>query len=576
MADEIGFRPTVVNPTGLSALIRNLGRDCTPDQFIREFVKNSLEACARTSLPNREVILDYNHGIAQKSGIYKLSFVDNGDGMTLEQMNNLLNSLSASGAQTTETQNYGVGAKIASLTRNHYGVHYESWKDGLGHSILIRYNPKFDIFGIQGYPSEKGEIFYARRLGDEHKPACVKDHGTRVTLFGMHLEQDTMQAPAGMGENHGTWLLNYLNKRFFTLPQNISIQVRVGYDLAKTQPDRHYLAKAKGLKAIADENAVSNGVLELADARAHWWILGEHSAIGGQTGLINQDEVFDIQYDRSNRLPLFGILLGRERVIILIEPNDAVQNTSRTGLKKPDGSELVWDAWQDEFRSKMPQAIADFLDSLLNDSSALNNAKNIYKRLMTLSQLYQLCGYQELKTALRKKQAPSRQTEIHDTETDPIVLAQMTQESKPAKAEAPKELAQEDQTPQEQFFPQVEWTNEAKSAQLLGRAAEYIEVSNVILANQDFKGFQDLITYLCAKFNATPDLTIEITKVVLESAEQALMETVAGVLSLKGRPHWGPGQIAAALSKEALTASVMQRYWTVSHIEQVIMAKLKQ
>ena len=88
MADQVGFKPTAVNPMGLSALIRNLGRDCTPDQYIREFVKNSIEACQRTGLANRKIVLDMNHGIANKSNIYKLSFIDNGDGMSLEQMNN--------------------------------------------------------------------------------------------------------------------------------------------------------------------------------------------------------------------------------------------------------------------------------------------------------------------------------------------------------------------------------------------------------------------------------------------------------------------------------------------------------
>jgi hypothetical protein len=51
MADTIGFKPTSVNQQGLTALIRNLGRDCTPEQFMREFVQNSIEACVRTGLP---------------------------------------------------------------------------------------------------------------------------------------------------------------------------------------------------------------------------------------------------------------------------------------------------------------------------------------------------------------------------------------------------------------------------------------------------------------------------------------------------------------------------------------------
>ena len=36
--------PVGVNPHGLTQFINNLGRDCLPDQFLREFVKNSIEA----------------------------------------------------------------------------------------------------------------------------------------------------------------------------------------------------------------------------------------------------------------------------------------------------------------------------------------------------------------------------------------------------------------------------------------------------------------------------------------------------------------------------------------------------
>ena len=61
-----------------------------------------------------------------------------------------------------------------------------------------------------------------------------------------------------------------------------------------------------------------------------------------------------------------------------------------------------------------------------------------------------------------------------------------------------------------------------------------------------------------------------IKRAVFESAEQALMETVAGILSMRGKPHWNEGQIMSALSKESLTATVMQRYWSVKHIEEQI------
>jgi hypothetical protein len=79
----------------------------------------------------------------------------------------------------------------------------------------------------------------------------------------------------------------------------------------------------------------------------------------------------------------------------------------------------------------------------------------------------------------------------------------------------------------------VEWTTEAQSPQLTERAAEFIEYSNIILANQDFKGFQDLFKYFTDRNDMPDDRMKAVRHTILENAEQALMEAVAGVLSLK-------------------------------------------
>ena len=582
MADQVGFKPTAVNPMGLSALIRNLGRDCTPDQYIREFVKNSIEACQRTGLPNRKIVLDYNHGIANKSNIYKLSFIDNGDGMSLEQMSNLLNNLSASGSTSNEHVNYGVGAKIASLTRNHFGVHYESWKGGEGHSILIRYNPKFDVFGIQGFPDGKDGITYSRKLDPSSKPAMMDGHGTCVTLFGMTLEQDTMAPPSGMKGDPDSWLLDYLNRRFFTLPEQIELLVRVGYSQDKTNSKLHYLTKATGFAAMANEQSQAQGVLQLDGAKAHWWILKPGAILVGQTALINQGEVFDVSDARSNRLAHFGILVGRNRVMILIEPEDAVQNTARTNLVKKSGAALSWGAWQDEFRSKIPAQINEFINSLLRENTQVSHKKAITQRLGVLKALFLLGGYKQLKIDFQR---PEPLPVARSEEEDIDVAMQMTQASSADVKEAleikepepttsekvpePEELDDEDN-----YFPQVEWTSEDRSPQLAGKAAEYIELTNVVLANRDFKGFADIVQYFTEKYAGTTGVDAMIVSGANEAIEQALMECVAGALSLRGQPNWTVQQVNIALSPEALTTAVMQRYWMISYVDQIIRSHL--
>jgi hypothetical protein len=57
-----------------------------------------------------------------------------------------------------------------------------------------------------------------------------------------------------------------------------------------------------------------------------------------------------------------------------------------------------------------------------------------------------------------------------------------------------------------------------------------------------------------------PVLRDAVEEIVHQWFEQALVETVIGVQQLRGSKEWGPEEIERALSSEALTSSVMQRY----------------
>ena len=115
----MNFQPILFNPQGLMALIRNLGWDCPPWQYLRELLKNSIEACQRTKNKRSLITIDFNPKVFESEGVYKISFSDDGDGMSPTEMLSLLNNLSSSGSSLNEHQNCGVGAKISAMTRNH-------------------------------------------------------------------------------------------------------------------------------------------------------------------------------------------------------------------------------------------------------------------------------------------------------------------------------------------------------------------------------------------------------------------------------------------------------------------------
>jgi hypothetical protein len=93
------------------------------------------------------------------------------------------------------------------------------------------------------------------------------------------------------------------------------------------------------------------------------------------------------------------------------------------------------------------------------------------------------------------------------------------------------------------------------------------------LANQDFKGLQDLFKYFADQYEMSDERTKAVRHAILENTEQALMESVAGVLSLKSEPTWREN-FHKALTKEALSAVVMQRFWSVKSIEAELQSAL--
>jgi hypothetical protein len=579
------FQPTGVNSSGLTALIQNLGRDCTPSQFLREFVKNAFEASQRTGQPGR-VEVDFNEAIYASRGHYKISFTDNGDGMTADQMVSLLNNLSASGGKNKHA-NYGVGAKISALTRNHAGILYESWRAEVGHSVVIHFNSEEGAYGLQGVTDAAGRTEYAPKISNAKKPKIVVKHGTRVTLLGMSPEQDTMLPPEGVGGIKESWIIRYLNTRFFRIPDQIELFARIGYYRDIADKKHNHLLRVLGQKAVLDSKAESFGELQVTGAKIYWWIMPDgadghgRELLKGHSALINEDEIFDISDQRSNRLAYFGVIFGRDRVIIYVEPENAVQNTARTGLVRPDGSPLRWDVWQDEFRGNMPPILKQFLDKLISENSKDSHADTIRERLKTLKDLFRISRYRRSKSGSLQAN-PDTEVQFgtgHSSETDrtstKAKAGQGTRDGSLATSLL-TELVDEGvqvETVTPDPFPELRWSEETDS--LRDRAAEYLPSDNLIVANKDFQGLRDLIAYFSKNHQETPELLRVIEDVVKEAFEQILIESVAGALSLRHRQHWNLDDADRAVSPEALTTVVMQRYWMCSQIRRNLGSKIK-
>ena len=116
-------------------------------------------------------------------------------------------------------------------------------------------------------------------------------------------------------------------------------------------------------------------------------------------------------------------------------------------------------------------------------------------------------------------------------------------------------------------YPVVRWVSLEDGSRTIDdgmddKAATFLRSQNTLLVNADFRVFTDMIGRLCKEKDVGrgPVLQNAVTDAVHRWYEQALTETVIGVQQLGGSREWGPTEMEMALSPEALTSAVMQRY----------------
>src|SRR5262245_9471474 len=118
--------------TGASHFVNRMFEACGPYQWAREFLKNSIEAGAK------KVEFGIEWQAVEKLGRYRRTIMDDGSGMAEKELLSFFSTLGAGARKIGGLHdNFGVGAKIASLPWNPEGLVVISYKGGRGSMIWI-------------------------------------------------------------------------------------------------------------------------------------------------------------------------------------------------------------------------------------------------------------------------------------------------------------------------------------------------------------------------------------------------------------------------------------------------------
>ena len=211
---------------GISLLIDSWRNQIAQDQQYREFTQNSIESVKRVQKQNPEykgiIRWEVDEPYFNQCKVKKLCIIDNGEGMTPQEMLENINTLGGS-TRNNEYYNHGCGAKIAGLAHNRAGIIYRSWKNGQGYMMKFMRNQ----MGRYGAVKMQGRNSF--EISDEMKPSAIQNHGCVVTLLGDDDREDTTIPSDKYGFLKGSrvskseWLTCYLNTKFYSVPNNIKI-----------------------------------------------------------------------------------------------------------------------------------------------------------------------------------------------------------------------------------------------------------------------------------------------------------------------------------------------------------------
>ena len=107
-------------------LVSSMIERCPKTMMLRELVKNALESAS--SVTNWDARIEI--GTVTVEGTAKLAIWNTGPGMDADELYRMCDLASSIGKENALDQNFGMGAKVASLPSNHHGIRYRSCKAG--------------------------------------------------------------------------------------------------------------------------------------------------------------------------------------------------------------------------------------------------------------------------------------------------------------------------------------------------------------------------------------------------------------------------------------------------------------
>lgn len=378
--------------------------------WAREVLINAIEAGAT------RVEFGIERTGAANRAICRRIIVDDGHGMAPGPLVAFMTGYGVSGKGIGgATDNFGIGAKVGLLPRNHAGllVVSKTIDDAVASVIKLVYDPDIDDYALAEWPVSDGvdtwyepvvEAFDDPETGIDYRqvlPAWTGGHGTAVILCGMSLDEHTAFGDAERDEPP-SGLIRYLNGRFDRLDGvTVIVERPVGDDPDALDPalrsgtdfKTDHFRGATWFVHSTSAGPIQTATVELADGVVAEVTLREEEELTSRKyeaperrGYIDvawprPDGIADERFERTTHHSTYKLAgihhkgVQRRTTITYRVPVDGDGPDGSGALMNDARTELVWRdrtgtvgkmplrEWHTELSMRLPEFVVDALDA---------------------------------------------------------------------------------------------------------------------------------------------------------------------------------------------------------------------
>jgi hypothetical protein len=534
-------------------LVSTLIERCPKTMMIRELVVNGLEAAEHASSGSGHVVIRSQ----RVNGIRKLCIWNTGPGMTAAELLQITDLASSIRKRNSLGENFGMGAKVASLPSNRHGLRYRSCANGHVSEVTLGYRD-----GIYGRLSAGTENETVKDVGEicRREGYDLSLDWTEVLLSGNAPDQDTVAAPYGGAPEVGPdWMGHYLENRFFRLPDDVILTLMP--EIWGGEGPRHLI----GLDNRRPQFGKTETRTTPSGIKIHYYFdppeggstRSAAGAIAPGTSrgcVVFRNEMYDVRGGETwlHDAPVYGIPFGAKFCSVFVElPNDypvwpeayrqflRFRGNEQKQVHLLDFSVLVR-AYIPDWLAKIirtfgPQQ-ANYIAEISNELSALLAELGVHPQSLGAS------GREALPLAAQRT-------------TPKLELRDVVPQSPEIPKEQPKpKLPVYERPPEIIGLCTAEMIKERA---LEGRAAKFYAQSHQIFINLTYPSVRELASALQFEIDASdPNHEEDVRRIATEVAEWCLTRRVsrAVVYSLaKKAIGWRPEDVARAQSPESLS-----------------------